>query len=55
MKRSPPDSSLMRRAMLMGISERLKTEYNPPTNLTPELRNILMRLEEQRDNRNSAQ
>ena len=49
MKRPPPDSSLLRRAMLMSIAERLKTECNPPTDLTPELRNILRRLEEQED------
>ena len=50
MERPPHDSSLLRRAMLMGIAERLKTEYSPPTDLTPELRNILRRLEEQKDN-----
>ena len=34
----------------MGIAERLKTERDPPTDLTPELRNILRRLEERKDN-----
>jgi hypothetical protein len=43
------DSSLLRQAMLIGIAERLKTECDPPTDLTPELRNILRRLEEQKD------
>jgi hypothetical protein len=40
---------LLRQAMLTGIAQRLKVEYNPPTDLTPELRNILRRLEEQKD------
>jgi hypothetical protein len=43
------DSSLLRQAMMTGIAQRLKTECNPPTDLTPELRNILRRLEEQKD------
>ena len=39
----------LRRAMLMNIAQQLKTEYNPPTDLTPELRHILRRLNEQKD------
>jgi hypothetical protein len=35
--------------MLMNIAQQLKTEYNPPTDLTPELRHILRRLNEQKD------
>ena len=49
MKGPGHDTSLLRQAMLTGIAERLKKEYDPPTNLTPELRNILRRLEEQKD------
>ena len=49
MKGEGHDSSLLRQAKLIGIAERLKTECDPPTDLTPELRNILRRLEEQKD------
>ena len=33
----------------MSIAERLQAERDPPTDLTPELRNILRRLEEQKN------
>ena len=33
-----------------AIGQKLKAERDPPTDLTPELRNILRRLEEQKDN-----
>jgi hypothetical protein len=49
MERPPHDRSLLRRAMLMSIAERLQAECDPPTDLTPELRNILRRLEERKD------
>jgi hypothetical protein len=49
-ERRPHDSSLLRRAMLTSIAERLQAECDPPTDLTPELRNILRRLEERKDN-----
>jgi hypothetical protein len=49
-ERRPHDSSLLRQAMLTGIAQRLKAEWAPPTDLTPELRNILRRLEEQKEN-----
>jgi hypothetical protein len=48
-ERPPHDSSLLRQAMLTGIAQRLKAECHPPTHLTPELGNILRRLEEQKD------
>ena len=44
------DTSLLRQAMLIGIAQRLNKEYDPPTDLTPELRDILRRLEERNDN-----
>ena len=50
MKGSGHDVSLLRQAMLTGIAERLKEECDPPMDLTPELRNILRRLEEEEDN-----
>lgn len=50
LERPPHDSSLLRRAMLIAIGQKLKAESDPPTDLTPELRNILRRLEEQKDN-----
>jgi hypothetical protein len=37
--------------MLTGIAERLKSECTPPTDLTPELRDILKRLEEEKHKR----
>ena len=49
-ERPPHDGSLLRRAMLMGIGQKLKAECDPPKDFTPELRNILTRLEEQKDN-----
>jgi hypothetical protein len=36
--------------MLIAIGQKLKAESDPQTDLTPELRNILRRLEEQKDN-----
>ena len=54
MKRPPHDSSLLRQAMLMGIAERLTTECSPPTDLTPELRNLVRRLEEQKRDKSAA-
>ena len=51
MERPPHDRSLLRRAMLMSIAERLQAECDPPTDLTPELRNILRRLEERKERR----
>ena len=50
MKGPGHDVSLLRQAMLTGIAQPLKTECDPPMDLTPELRNILRRLEEQKDN-----
>ena len=50
MKGPGHDTSLLRQAMLTGIAQRLKKEYDPPTDLTPELRDILRRLEERNDN-----
>jgi hypothetical protein len=50
LERPPHDSSLLRRAILIAIGQKLKAERDPPTDLTPELRNILRRLEEQKDN-----
>jgi hypothetical protein len=44
------DTSLLRQAMLTAIAQRLKKEYDPPTDLTPELRDILRRLEVRNDN-----
>ena len=49
-ERPPHDGSLLRRAMLMGIGQKLKAECDRPKDFTPELRNILTRLEEQKDN-----
>jgi hypothetical protein len=46
----PHDSSLLRQAMLVAIGQKLKAESDPPTDLTPELRDILRRLEEPKDN-----
>ena len=43
-------NSLLRQAMLIAIGQKLKAECDPPTDLTPELRNILRRLEEQKEN-----
>ena len=50
MARPPQDVSLLRQAMLTGIAQRLKAGCDPPIDLIPELRNILRRLEEQKDN-----
>jgi hypothetical protein len=48
-ERPPHDRSLLRQAMLIAIGQKLKAESDPPTDLTPELRNILRRLDEQKD------
>ena len=37
MKGPGHDTSLLRQSMLTGIAQRLKKEYDPPTDLTPEL------------------
>jgi hypothetical protein len=49
-ERPPRDSALLRQAMLIAIGQKLKAEIDPPTDLTSELRNILRRLEQQKDN-----
>ena len=49
MERRPHDSLLLRQAMLTAVGQRLKVECDPPRDLTPELRNILRRLDEQND------
>jgi hypothetical protein len=48
-ERPPHDRSLLRQAMLIAIGQKLKAESDPPTDLTPELRNILRRLDAQKD------
>jgi hypothetical protein len=37
------------RAMLTGIAEHLKIEYEPPTDPTPELADLLRRLDDEKD------
>jgi hypothetical protein len=38
--------------MLIGITDSLKAEYQPPNDLTRELLDLLKRLEEKRDKQN---
>jgi hypothetical protein len=49
--RPPYDPWLLdlHKAMLIGIAENLKIEYPPLNNLTPELMDVLRRLEEKKD------
>jgi hypothetical protein len=47
-ERQPHDVLLLRQAMRTAIGQRLKAECGPPTDLTPELREMLKRLEERK-------
>jgi hypothetical protein len=49
--RPPYDPWLLdlHRAMLIGIADNLKIEYQPPNDLTPELMDVVKRLEGKKD------